>query len=77
MFYRAHARRAATKLGLRGWVRNRDDGTVEAVVEGPAAPVDDFIAWCHRGSPAARVDRLEVSDEGTDAALTGSFDVAT
>ncbi len=76
VFYRAHARAAATKLGLRGWVRNCDDGAVEAVVEGPAATIDDFISWCHRGSPTARVDRLEVSDEGDQSTLENGFDVA-
>ena len=75
VYYRAHARTAATRLGLRGWVRNCDNGAVEAVVEGPPATVEDFIAWCHQGSPTARVDRLEVSDEPDEAALASSFDV--
>ena len=51
----------AVRLGLGGWVRNRRDGTVEAVVAGPAAAVESLVAWAHRGPPAARVSRVEVS----------------
>ena len=60
VFYRASARSAAGKLGLRGWVRNLDDGRVEAWAEGPRADVESFIAWCRKGPPAARVGSVEV-----------------
>lgn len=59
--YRANAQAEAAKLGLRGWVRNRLDGSVEAVVSGPEAEVDDFIAWARKGPPAARVEEVEVT----------------
>ena len=75
VYYRAHARTAAMRLGLRGWIRNCDDGAVEVVVEGLPAAVEAFIAWCHQGSPAARVDRLEVTGETDAVALASSFDV--
>jgi len=45
---------------LRGWVRNRRDGSVEAVVAGSAADVEAMIAWAHRGPPAARVAAVKV-----------------
>ncbi len=45
----------ATMLGLEGWVRNCGDGSVEAVVVGPAEHVDMLLAWCWRGPPGARV----------------------
>ena len=48
------AREAATR-GLGGWVRNRFDGTVEALFAGPAAAVDDMVAACWTGPPAAMV----------------------
>ncbi len=56
--YRAWAQREAEALGLAGWVRNRRDGTVEAVFKGPAAVVRAMITDCHRGPPAARVTRV-------------------
>jgi acylphosphatase len=58
----------AARLGLGGWVRNRRDGTVEAVVAGPAAAVEALVAWAHRGPPAARVARVESSPEEGDFA---------
>jgi len=52
----------AARLGLAGWVRNRRDGTVEAVVSGPEGAVQAMIAWAQRGPPAARVTAVEVSE---------------
>lgn len=45
----------ARRLGVTGWVRNRRDGSVEAVVQGDAAALDALIAWAGQGPPAARV----------------------
>ena len=53
----------AGELGLDGWVRNRSDGSVEALVSGPAEAVDALTAWAHRGPPHARVDRVTWQDE--------------
>ncbi|MFQ5693588.1 MAG: acylphosphatase [Nitrospinota bacterium] len=55
--FRWSARREAARRGLSGWVRNRPDGSVEAVAEGD--DVEGFLAWCKKGPPAARVDRTE------------------
>ncbi|MEW5890802.1 MAG: acylphosphatase [Pseudomonadota bacterium] len=52
----------AQRLGLKGWVRNRSDGTVEAVVSGDEDAVQRLIDWSRRGPPAARVTRLDVSE---------------
>jgi acylphosphatase len=60
VYYRATAQDEAQRLGLVGWVRNRADGTVEAVAEGEAAVVESFLAWCRRGPERARVDDVEV-----------------
>ncbi|OHT21419.1 acylphosphatase [Edaphosphingomonas haloaromaticamans] len=62
VFYRGWAVETARALGLSGWVRNRRDGSVEAVVTGDAAAVADFVARCHGGPPAARVDRVDVTE---------------
>lgn len=61
VWYRGSAQRAAVGLGLGGWVRNRSDGTVEAVAEGPEDAVEAFVQWCHRGPELATVEGVEVS----------------
>jgi acylphosphatase len=53
----------AGSLGLGGWVRNRPDGTVEAVFEGPRDRVDSMVEWCRRGPAGARVDGVDVTAE--------------
>lgn len=60
VFYRASARDEARALGLRGWVRNLSDGTVEALASGSEDGVERFITWCREGPTRARVDRVEV-----------------
>lgn len=51
---------AAERLGVTGWVRNRRDGSVEAVVQGTPEQLDELIAWARRGPPAARVEHVQV-----------------
>ncbi|MFN3461741.1 MAG: acylphosphatase [Oceanibaculum sp.] len=62
VWYRAWTVREAEALGLRGWVRNRRDGSVEAVLVGPASAVEAMIEACRKGPPAARVDEVLVTD---------------
>lgn len=61
VYYRSYAVDMARELGLTGWVRNRFDGRVEALVEGEEEAVGKMVEWCHKGSPSARVERVEVS----------------
>ena len=68
--FRYSLHREAVRLELAGWVRNRRDGTVEAVVSGPARAVDALVSWAHRGPPSARVTKVEVApDEGCHTAF--------
>ncbi len=69
VFFRQYMKEAAQKEKVTGWVRNLPDGRVEAVFEGDDHAVRKMIEWCHKGSPASRVDEVEVHDE----TYTGSF----
>ena len=56
--YRHWLRETATRLGLAGWVRNAADGTVEALVEGDMAAVEEMLRACRRGPPGASVSLI-------------------
>ena len=60
--FRESMRWEAERLGVTGWVRNRRDGTVEAVVAGGAEPVNAIVVWAHRGPSAAKVTNLTISE---------------
>ena len=62
VFYRAWTVGEATKRGLDGWVRNRSDGSVEAVISGPPPKVDELVAVCRTGPPRASVSRVDVGE---------------
>ena len=63
VFYRDSCRAEAQRLGVRGWVRNRSDRTVEVVAEGPRDRVEQLLAWCRQGPPRATVSGITVTDE--------------
>jgi len=63
VWFRGWTAQTAEALGLSGWVRNRRDGTVEAVFSGEEAMVDQMIAACHIGPAHADVDVVDVSTE--------------
>jgi acylphosphatase len=67
--FRAFVEHHARQRNLEGWVRNRRDGTVEAVFAGPVHAVDGMIGACKAGPPGARVDALD-QREGNEADLT-------
>ena len=69
VYYRATTREQAGERGVDGWVRNLDDGRVEAVFEGSAEAVEAMVEWCHEGSPRAEVEGVDVEygePEGLD-----------
>ena len=63
VFFRDSTRRRAKKLGLTGWVRNLDDGRVEAVFEGEEPAVQEMLSWAKRGPMFAKVDDLKIAFE--------------
>ncbi|MFB6353266.1 MAG: acylphosphatase [Halobacteriales archaeon] len=63
VFFRATTQETAREHGVDGWVRNLDDGRVEAVFEGAEAAVDAMVDFCHEGSQAASVTDVDVDWE--------------
>jgi acylphosphatase len=63
VWFRESCKRMAEEHGVVGWVRNRDDGTVEAVFEGDQHAVASLASWCRVGPPRADVTRIEVTEE--------------
>ena len=62
VWFRGWTKQQASSLGLTGWVRNRRDGTVEAIFQGDAADIDAMINACWQGPPAASVADIRVAD---------------
>jgi len=61
VFFRMETKRAADRLGVKGWVRNLKDGSVEAVFEGDRDRVEATLEWCRQGPPQADVADVHVS----------------
>ncbi|HUL30385.1 MAG TPA: acylphosphatase [Thermodesulfobacteriota bacterium] len=70
VFFRHHTQETASRLGVDGWVKNRRDGSVEAVFEGDRERVNQIIQWCHRGPSEARVTKVSSTWEN----YTGEFE---
>ena len=67
--YRLWATRTAARLGLRGWVRNRADGSVEVLATGLLGSIEAMVIACRSGPPAARVTAVTVSDAEDDGSV--------
>ena len=74
VFFRMETKRAADGFGVSGWVKNRRDGTVEALFEGEQDRVDAVLAWCQEGPAHAQVSGVKVDWEDY-AGEFSSFDV--
>jgi acylphosphatase len=70
VLFRYHTQEMALNLGLKGWVKNRRNGSVEAVFEGDKEKVDQIIQWCHKGPAQARVTEVHTFWED----YTGEFE---
>jgi acylphosphatase len=68
--YRYSTLEMAQRLSLKGWVRNLPDDRVEAVFEGEPATIEQMLAWCRQGPPAARVQDVTISQESYDGLQT-------
>lgn len=70
VYFRASAQERARELGLHGYVRNTSDGRVELRARGTRGRVEELIAWCRKGPPAAKVTDVEVAWEPPDPRLS-------
>jgi acylphosphatase len=76
VYFRGTLKQRAESLGVDGWARNLDDGSVEALLAGPRVAVDAVIAWARIGPPGARVDSVEIAwDELPPQAEARGFEV--
>jgi len=75
VYYRASFAEQAHALQLSGWVCNRSDGAVEAMVRGDAGALENIIGWARRGPPAAQVQDVVVTDISDDTVPPGRFAV--
>jgi acylphosphatase len=73
--YRASFAAQARSLNVSGWVRNRLDGAVEALIDGPDETLARLIRWAHRGPPAAQVARVTVTDANNADITPGEMKV--
>jgi len=71
VFFRWETQRAAEARGVKGWVRNLEDGRVEAVFEGEEGDVARLVDFCRHGPPLADVNKVEVSEEKYTGELKG------
>ena len=62
VYFRDSMRQQARRLGVTGWVRNRTDGTVEAMVHGKPDAVETIIKWAHNGPDAAKVIQVQIEE---------------
>ena len=70
VFFRMETQKAAQLYGVSGWVRNKSDGTVEAMFEGDEKSVDLILEWCSKGSSPAKVEKTDINWKD----YTGEFD---
>ena len=69
VFFRGSTEREAERAGVEGWVRNRTDGTVEAVFEGEPVAVEALVRYVGEGPRQARVDHVEIQEEAVEGLL--------
>ncbi len=63
VFFRATAQEQAIRLGLKGWVRNCPEGSVEVMAEGERNKIEALVNWCHHGPPGAHVHNVRLQWE--------------
>jgi acylphosphatase len=73
VFYRHWAKDTAEKLGISGWTRNEQDGSVLIFAQGEPQDIESFVSWTHEGSPMSSVESVGVSEMEPDESTTGFY----
>ncbi len=73
VFFRQSTKEIAKKLNVKGFVRNKADGTVEVIAQGPKKDIDELIRFCNRGPRGARVDTVEIIKQQSSEGFEGFF----
>jgi len=63
VFFRVNTKKVAEELGLNGWIKNKEDGSVEVLVEGEESKIQELLKWCKKGSSASIVEKIEIKRE--------------
>jgi len=74
VFFRANTREKAKELGLTGWVKNLENGTVEVLAYGPQESLDSLLKWCHHGPAGASVSKVDYEWKKYEEEFSG-FDI--
>ena len=73
VYFRASAKQQAMNLGIKGSIRNQEDGTVRLTIEGQEGAVEHMIDWCKKGPALARVKQIEITE--SEPVSSDSFDI--
>ncbi|ESS71912.1 acylphosphatase [Methyloglobulus morosus KoM1] len=75
VYFRRFTKNKAQDLGVKGTVRNREDGRVEIVAQAEVGILEPFIQWCHKGPITARVDQVEITEVESNENVFSSFEI--
>lgn len=75
VFFRSEAQEKASELGLSGWVKNEEDGSVSACAQGELEKVQKFVQWCRQGPEGSSVEDMDVHFSETPTEIFQSFQV--
>ena len=76
VFYRASAQKRAQELGVKGWVKNNPDGSVEALLESEASKIDELLIWCKKGPSHAIVESVTIlSNQSISTYTKSNFEI--
>ena len=71
VYYRVSCKEYAIGVGVKGWVRNLDNGNVEALAQGEKEKIERFLEWCKKGPPQAKVEEIKITWQEANGPFNG------